>query len=74
MRKKWFGLMLMLCLLMCTAFAEDSGEIVLSFVGDCSIGDAYQYEGSSTSYLASSTKKGTPGRSPLSGNTSRRMT
>lgn len=50
MKKGWL-LLVMLCLLVCAAGAEeDGGETVLSFVGDCSIGDAYQYEGSATSY------------------------
>lgn len=58
MRMKWFALMLMLCLMTGTAFAEDGGETVLSFVGDCSIGDAYRYEGSSTSYHSVIDEKG----------------
>lgn len=58
MKKGW--LLALLCMLMCsTAFAEeDSSEIVLSFLGDCSIGDAYQYEGSATSYHSVIDEKG----------------
>lgn len=58
MKKGW--LLVLLCLLAWTVAGAETAEdeIVLSFVGDCSIGDAIQYEGAGTSYHSVIDEKG----------------
>ncbi|MBE5786702.1 MAG: CapA family protein [Clostridiales bacterium] len=41
-----------------SAYALEKGEILISFVGDCSIGDSEQYTGASSSYHTTVDEKG----------------